>query len=216
MRTFGIRNLYIEAHWNKESIQSSIPDNILNSWQLPQFQYWTAIRTINMHNWRHFSSNLSDVHWIASSWTMCSLWHHFSRYSVVLNLIFTTYTLLSPTLPNCLPSLQQMEPTPCQVRNRYSQQNQAAHLDRALAFKKAANVDCPSNVSLPMICLRTPYCRYLMSETSLMKQVNDNIQESGADWSENTGQYTESFDIEEDNGDHQQAFRFLGQAPQET
>ena len=49
-----------------------------------------------------------------------------------------------------------------------------------------------------------------------MKQVNDNIQESGADWSENTGQYTESFDIEEDNGDHQQAFRFLGQAPQET
>jgi len=32
---------------------------------------------------------------------------HFSHYSIALNLIFTAYTLLSPTFPNCLSSLQQ-------------------------------------------------------------------------------------------------------------
>jgi hypothetical protein len=38
-----------------------------------------------------------------------------------------------------------------QVRNYYSQKNQVAHLVRALAFKKAANFCCPSNVWLPII-----------------------------------------------------------------
>jgi hypothetical protein len=37
-----------------------------------------------------------------------------------------------------------------QVRNYYSQKNQVARLVRALAFKKAANFCCPSNVWLPI------------------------------------------------------------------
>ena len=41
-----------------------------------------------------------------------------------------------------------MEPTASQTRNHYLQKNQTAHLERALAcaFKKAANLQCRSNV----------------------------------------------------------------------
>jgi len=43
-----------------------------------------------------------------------------------------------------------MEPMPSQVTNHYSQKNQEAHLERALAFKKAANRHFPPNVGLPI------------------------------------------------------------------
>jgi len=42
--------------------------------------------------------------------------------------------------------------TPSQVRNHHSQINQEAHLERALAFTAAGNLQCLSNVSLPIIC----------------------------------------------------------------
>jgi hypothetical protein len=81
--------------------------------------------------------------------TMCNFLLHFSRYSIALNLIFTAFTF-SPIFPTFLSSSSQMEPTPSQVRNHYSQKNQEAHLERALAFRKGANLDWPSNVCLPL------------------------------------------------------------------
>ena len=56
-----------------------------------------------------------------------------------------------------------MEPMPSQVRNHHSQNNQEAHLERALAFQKAAIHHGPSNVWLPIICLASSYCRWQMS-----------------------------------------------------
>jgi hypothetical protein len=63
-----------------------------------------------------------------------------------------------------------MEPTPSQVRNHYSQKNQEAHLERALAFKKAANRHFPSNVGLPMIYL--PSC-IILRMTNIPDFIND-------------------------------------------
>jgi hypothetical protein len=45
-----------------------------------------------------------------------------------------------------------MEPTPSQVRNYYLQKIQKAHLDTALAFKKAAKLSRPSHDTVPIIC----------------------------------------------------------------
>jgi len=145
---------------------------------------------------------------------MCNFLLHLSRYSIALNLLFTAYTL-SPTFPNCLSSLQQMEPTPSQVRNHYSQKNQEAHLERALAFKKATNLHFPSNVCLPIICLHASYCRCLISPISLMKQGNGTDQDIGdgeiEGESEDTGECTLSSDIEDYDLDHQQEVLLLGQ-----
>ena len=146
---------------------------------------------------------------------MCNFLLYVSHYSIALNLIFTAYTL-SPTFPNCRSSLEQMEPTPSQVRNHYSQKNQEAHLVRALAFKTAAKHHFPSNVRLPFICLLASYCGWLISPVSWLKQDDDDTnQDIGDDESEgeceNTGEFTLSSDVEEDNSDHQQEVLLLGQ-----
>jgi len=148
---------------------------------------------------------------IASSSTMCKLLHHLSRYCVALNLIFPAFTL-SPTFSNFRSLLQQMEPTPSQVRNHYSQKNQKAHLERALAFKKAANLHCPSNVCLSIICLPASCCGWLISPISLINQDDETNQEICDDDSEEAGESTSSSDIEEDHLDHQQEVLHLGQA----
>jgi len=100
---------------------------------------------------------------------MCTFLHHSSRYSIALNSIFTGYTL-SPTFPNSLSSLQQMESMPSLVKNHYSQKNREAHLERALAFMTEANLDCPQNVCHPIICLRALYYGWLISLIWLMNQ----------------------------------------------
>jgi len=101
-----------------------------------------------MNHWSNFSCTLQCAPRIASSSTKCCLLLHFSRYFVALNLTFTAYTF-SPIFPNFLSSLPQMKPPPSQVRNHYSQKNQEAHHHKALAFKKGANLCCPSNVCFP-------------------------------------------------------------------
>jgi len=112
-----------------------------------------------------------------------------------------------------------MEPTPSQVRNHYSQKKQEAHLDRALAFKKAANLHIPSNVCLQIICLRASYCDRPISLNSSIKQDDDTDQDIGDDESEgnieDTGESTFWFRIEEDDLDHQQNVLLLGQAHQD-
>jgi hypothetical protein len=70
---------------------------------------------------------------------MCNILLHLSHYSIPPNVIFTAYTL-SPTVPNCPDLLQQMDSVPSQVRNHYLQGNEEAHLERAHAFKRAANL----------------------------------------------------------------------------
>jgi len=108
-----------------------------------------------------------------------------------------------------------MEPTPSQVRNHYSQRNQEVHLERALTFKKAANLDCPSNVCLPNINLRASYYGWLISLISSINQDEDSDQEISDDESEATGESTSLSDIEEDNLDHMQEVLSLGQALRE-
>jgi hypothetical protein len=80
---------------------------------------------------------------------MWNLLLHFSTYSIALYPIFTAYTF-SSIFPKCLSLLAQLEPMPSKVQSHYSQKNQEAHLDRALAFKKGANLLCPSNDGLPL------------------------------------------------------------------
>jgi len=99
---------------------------------------------------------------------------------------------------------------PSQVRNHYSQKNQAAHLERALAFKKAADLHSPSNLCLPIICLHASYYGWLISPISLMNQDEDSNQEMGDDKSEDTGESTISSDIEEDDLDDQQEVLCVG------
>ena len=136
---------------------------------------------------------------------------HFSRYSIALNLLFTTYTF-SPTFPNFLSSLPQMEPMSSQVRNHHSQKNQEAHLERALRFKKAANPRCPSNVCLQMICHRALSCWWLMSQISILMQDDDTKLEISDDKSEDPGETTISSDINEDYLERLQEILFPSQA----
>jgi len=141
---------------------------------------------------------------------MCKSLHHLSRYCTALNLTCPAFTL-SPTFSNFRSSLQQMELTPSQVRNHYSPKNLEAHQDGALAFKKATNLHCPSNVCSPIFCLRASYCRWLISPISLMYQVDEADQQISNDNSEDTGESTVSSDIEEDDSDHQQEVLHLVQ-----
>jgi hypothetical protein len=66
----------------------------------------------------------------------------------MLLLNFLLYLLLYASI--YIPQLHfiNMEPTASQVRNHYSQKNQEAHLERALAraLQKTANLHCQSNV----------------------------------------------------------------------
>ena len=105
-----------------------------------------------------------------------------------------------------------MEPIPSQVRNHYSQKNQEAHLERALAFKKAANLHWPSNFCLPIICLRAAYCGWLISLISVMNLDDKTDQEFGDDDCDDTGESTLLSDIKEDDLDHQQEVLQLCQA----
>ena len=149
------------------------------------------------------------IPWIASSSTIFKYLPHLSNYCIALKLIFPAFTL-SPTFSNSRCWLQQMEPTTRQVRNHYSQKNHKAHLERVLAFKKAANLLCPSNVWLPNICLRASYCSCLISPISLIHQDDETDQEFGYDDSADTWESTISSNIEEDNLDHQQEVLYLG------
>ena len=108
-----------------------------------------------------------------------------------------------------------MEPTPSQLRNHYSQKNQKAHLEKALTFKKAANLHCPTNVCLPIVCLHWSYYGWLRSPISLLNQNDDTDQQIGDDDSEDTRESTLPSDIKEDNLDHQQEVLHLGQARRE-
>ena len=143
-----------------------------SSWQHPILQPWNSVPNISMYHGWHLAWPLQGVPQIASFSTMCNFLVNFSHYSIALNLIFTAYTF-SPTFPNFLSSLAQMEPTPSQVRNHYSQHHQEAHLERALAVKRAANLRCPSNVSLPNIF---HHALYIMSR---MTNVPDVLIQAG-------------------------------------
>jgi len=159
-------------------------------------------------SWTHHG-----VPWIASSSTMCNFVYHFSSHSIAHNLIFTAHSL-SPTFPNFLFSLQQMEPMPSHMRNPYSHMNHEAHLERALAFKIAANASCPSTVGLPNVCLDESYCGRLMSTISVLKEYDVTDQEISDDKSQVTGESTLSFDIEHDHFNHYQVVLHLGQVRQ--
>jgi hypothetical protein len=76
---------------------------------------------------------------------------------------------------------------PSQVRNHHLQNNQEAHLERALAFKTAANLQCTSNVCLPITCPPASYWGWLISLFSIMYQDDDTNQEIGDDDSADTG-----------------------------
>jgi len=140
---------------------------------------------------------------------MCDFLLHIPRYSIALNPVFTAYTF-SPTFPNFLSSLPQMEPTPCQVSNHFPPKNQEAHLERALVFKKAANVHCRSSVCLPIICDHAMCWGWLMSLVSVLEQHDNTEQKIRNDESNDPGKFTLFSDIEEDNLDHQQKVLLLG------
>jgi len=69
-------------------------------------------------------------------------------YFLVILLNFLLYLLVYAS--GYIPQLHfnNMEPTVSQVRNHYSQKNQEAHLERALAcaLQKTAKLHCQSNV----------------------------------------------------------------------
>ena len=148
---------------------------------------------------------------IAFSLTLCLFLLPLSCYCIALNLIFPAYTLCA-TFSNFRSSLQQMDPLPSQVRTHYSQKNQEAHLERALAFKKAANLPWPSNVCHPIICLCALYCGWLLSPISVLNQDDGTDQDIGDDHSDVTRESTWSSDIEGDDVDHQQKVLHLCQA----
>jgi len=153
-----------------ESICSASPDmescRFWWAWQHPISQHQTAIHDVNLNNWSHFSTALQGAPRIASSLTMCNFLLHFFWHCIAVNLIFTAYTF-SPIFPNFGSSLPQMEPTRSQVRN------QEVHLERALAFKKGANICCSWYVYL-LINLHHALCIAL-----LMSNVPDFIIEAG-------------------------------------
>ena len=134
--------------------------------QYPKLQDRTIVLTNSMNQWSDFCWTSQDQSSSPSSWTMWHLLLNSSWYSTSLNVSFTAYAL-SPTFPNCLSSLPQMEPTPIQVRNHYSQSNQEAHLEGPLVVKNAANLYCPSNVCQPIISLYASCCRWLITPMSL-------------------------------------------------
>jgi len=105
---------------------------------------------------------------------------------------------------------------PSQMRNHYSQRNQEAHLQTALAFKKAANVHCPTNVCLPIVCLYELYCGRQTSQISLNSQDDDTGLEIGDDESEGTAESTILSNIGDVELDHKQEVLHLGQGLQDN
>jgi len=145
---------------------------------------------------------------------MCNFLLHFSWYSIALNLIFPGYTF-SLIFTNFLSSLPQVERMTSQVRNHYSQKNQEAHPGRALAFKKEANLRCPSNVCLPIIFDGGLCYGWPMSGISVLKKDDDTNPEIVDDDSKDPGESTLSSVIEEDELDHHQVVLLLGRARQD-
>jgi len=67
---------------------------------------------------------------------------------------------------------------PSQVRNHYSQMNQAGHLEWALAMKKPANLHCPSNVWPLTIWIHASYYGRLISQCHRWITINRAIRRS--------------------------------------
>jgi len=191
-----------------KSSYSGGPDNIqdCNTDCCPRYQH----KPLRLSLQNPFTGCL----WIASSSTMSKLLHHLSHYWIALNLIFPAFTL-SVIFSNFSSSLQQMEHTPSQVRTHYGQKDQEAHLERALALKKAATLRSPANDCLPIIRLRASYCGWPISPISLLYQDDKTNQEISDDDSENTGESSSSSHTEEDDLDHQQVVLHLGQVHRE-
>jgi hypothetical protein len=128
---------------------------------LPKSQHWSSFDNIYIYEPETLSSGLfPGTPWIASSSAArdCFQAHlelHPPRprvtllpYFLVILLNFLLYLLLYASV--YIPQLHfiNMEPTASQVRNHYSQKNQEAHLEQALALalQKTANLHCQSNV----------------------------------------------------------------------
>jgi hypothetical protein len=127
-------------------------------------QHWSSFNNIYIYEPQTLSSGLfPGTPWIALS---TAARHSFQRrleldpprphvtllpYFLVILLNFLLYLLLYASV--YIPQLHfiNMEPTASQVRNHYSQKNQEAHLERALAraLQKTANHYCQSNVWTP-------------------------------------------------------------------
>ena len=159
------------------------------TWQHSQLRHQTAVPNIDMNHRSHLSWTEQGAPGIVSSPLMGNLLHHFSRHSIALNLIFTT-NRLSPTFPNFLSSLQQMEPTPSKARNPCSPKNLEEHLERSLALKKTAIYHSRSNICLPITWLCPLYCGWLMSGISSVKQDDNTNQEMGHNQSEDIREST--------------------------
>jgi len=128
-----------------------------------KWQLRTAMLDISINHWSYLFWTYQNASWIASFSTMCNFLHHSASYSVAPNLIFTAYTL-SPTFPNILSLLQQMEPTCSQVRNQYSQRNQKAQLERALQFKKALSSETELRIEVNELLLDQSYLLKVMDD----------------------------------------------------
>ena len=152
--------------------------------------------------------------WIAISTTIYNFFHYNSHYSIALNLIFTAPTL-SPTFPNLQSSLLHIKPMPSRVRNHYSLKDQEAHLQRALAFKKAANHYCSSDVCLPIAYLCACDWGLLMCAISLIKKSDDTVLVIGDDECEDTTETTFSSEIEETCSNHQLEVQLLREVHRE-
>ena len=108
-----------------------------------------------------------------------------------------------------------MDPSPSYRKNHYSRENQEAHIERALAFKKPDNHHCPSNVCLPIISLCVSCYTWLTSPISLNILHDETDQEISDDDREHTWELTLSFDITEDNLTHEQEVLYLDQVRQD-
>ena len=133
---------------------------------LPKSQHWSSFDNIYIYKPQTlFSGLIPGTPWIASSSAtrhcfQARLKLHPPRpsvtllpYFLVILLNFLLYLVLYASV--FIPQLHfiNMEPTASQVRNHYSQKNQAAHLERALAraSQKTSNLHCQSNVWTPTL-----------------------------------------------------------------
>jgi hypothetical protein len=126
---------------------------------LQKSQHRTSIKNISMncrHVFRTLSMHASNCILLAKRYFFqACLSLHPARPHVTLlpcvSVILINFVLYLPLytslyIPNF--TLLNIEPTASQVRNHYSQKNQEAHLERALAraLQKTANLHCQSNV----------------------------------------------------------------------
>jgi len=139
---------------------------------------------------------------------------HVSSSAIAFNPILTADTF-SAIVPNFLTPLPQIKLTPGQVSMNYSQMNPESHLERALAFKTAANIYCPSNAYLPIIYHRAFWCRWLMTPIWSKKQNNDTDHNISDDGRNDPGESTIWAAIQEDYMAHRNEVLLLGQVRQD-